>query len=242
MTDFTEIDEDRVKAAQREFGRIGEKSPKIMWYNGTVPTDDMLGHAIDVVREARHLLRKTRLKLANPKDTDILAWAFLYFNTDKNHISDGERATIDLVLGRTSTGLEAGVPLKLGRREDHKGRAGYTTMKPHGTDVDRVPNKDGGSAPPRYHNKVMNQKFGEVWYGAIHVCETRFEGPLAAKTLIHEASHKYAATHDYWVWKDTGGAPIDKTLVPRSDAQWKEFSLNNADSYAWFVKQVGGGF
>jgi hypothetical protein len=68
-------------------------------------------------------------------------------------------------------------------------------------------------------------------YGAIKLERKRLEGPLGYQTLIHEASHKYAGTHDYAYFDDTGENPTPTWGL-------KDKMITNADSYAWFVVRV----
>lgn len=61
---------------------------------------------------------------------------------------------------------------------------------------------------------------------------------MGAHTLIHEASHKYAATLDNFYVDDDG----EPSPPVHGDPGWARFlALTNADSLAWFVCTVGAG-
>ncbi|HZX48561.1 MAG TPA: hypothetical protein VFF47_05020 [Nitrospirota bacterium] len=132
---------------------------------------------------------------------------------------------IGTVLNQTLTGLANNIPLKLGREEESKGRHGYTTMKTNS-------NKE---LQP-HHNKVIDARRGgeEVQFGEIHISYDRMLSEFSPKTLIHEATHKYAATHDYWIYKDDGLTPDGNGKTFIEEKLLKSSALNNADSYAWF--------
>jgi len=240
VSKFISVSSEVVQKAHGQAGRAGENPPQIQWFQGQ-STEEKLERAIDVVTTARKLLRTTETKLSDPKDKHVREWASHYFDTDDVMLkADLDR--IGYVIRMTKTGLEtdANLRLKLGREEESLGRRAGVTMKTGTVNVSKL-----GTVKPwgDQHLRVMNLRTDNaVHYGAIHISESRLNEELGPKSLIHEATHRYAGTHDYWIWEDSGLKIDGVSPVKRGDARWKLCSLLNADSYAWFIYMVANGY
>ena len=202
MSDFISVSSDALQKAQLSTGRRGENPPQIQWFQGG-STEEKLDRAIDVLTTARKLLRTTDLKLSDPKDKHVREWASHYFNTDDVMLkADVDR--IGYVIRMTKTGLETDVNLrlKLGRDEESLGRLAGVTMKTGSVNRSKL-----GTDKPwgEQHHRVINLgRDDAVHCGAIHISETRLNEELGSKSLIHEATHRYAGTHDIGFGKTTG--------------------------------------
>lgn len=85
-----------------------------------------------------------------------------------------------------------------------------------------------------YHNRTAYSgpggKSGVAYRaGAVHITTGKLDqGPgHAARTVVHEATHKFMGTADYCYFNK-------ETLAP-GKAITKDQALNNADSFAWFA-------
>lgn len=174
---------------------------------------------------ARTFLRRTTAALQTTNGPrDHAALAARYFLTPPTRIDAASLGTILQILTQTKTGLAADVTIKTGDLvgsgdDDVNGEVNALT---------------GGIATKPYHNTVTDLSTGTSdLMGAIKIEDARLmSGKLGVKTLIHEATHKYAGTDDYCYFKDDGVTPDGPF---NSQAQ----ALINADSYAWFTVQLG---
>jgi hypothetical protein len=191
--------------------------------------DNWAGMAANAVADAIKLLERVDAQLHNKKPSDkVVKYASRYFLTDAKSISEADLDIIKTVITKTRNGLSGNVTLKVGVEKG--GTRGYVTGK-----------RQNGAARPAtqgFHNVAASMDDGREWrQGAIHVSGARFEDErLGVKTLIHEATHKYAGTIDYVYMHDDGtGSRGD----PSATFDNKTKALMNADSYAWFVLKVG---
>jgi hypothetical protein len=153
-----------------------------------------------------------------------------YFLTGNSGPSKSELAQMRSVVTATRTGLSNDITLKVGsvigrNGSDPHGAVAYVVgnqgSKPHHTVVPSLgPTKHFWQSQP---DKVR---------GAMKLRDKTLLGPLGIVTLIHEATHKFAGTIDYSYFGDDG-------LTPESKFTSREKALANADSYAFFVVNVG---
>jgi hypothetical protein len=173
--------------------------------------------------EAKECLDRTDGQLHNPQPSrKLLKYAHRYFLTDEDAIDPDDLESIEIIVGLIRTGLQSDVTIKTG------------AMDVRGAVNQR---RTAGAPSPNvkpYHNAVLDLDDTRFWRtGAIHLEDQRLlSGRLGVKTLIHEASHKYAGTCDYCYFRDNG-------ITPRGTFSQKHLALMNADSYGWFVIQVG---
>jgi hypothetical protein len=179
----------------------------------------VVGYAIE---DARTLLALTDAQLRAKRLSDeLIRYANRYFLTGKDKISDPDLATISDTVTKIWAGLsgeKGDVTLKVG-----------TEAGVHGL-VKRKAKPDTWA----YHNRMdFADGVQDRRVGAIHVSANRMaQGRLGVKTLIHEASHKYAGTIDYRYFNDD-------SKTPRGAFDDKARALVNADSYGWFILKVG---
>jgi hypothetical protein len=140
--------------------------------------------------------------------------------------------TVKTRLIATRNGLRGktfALKIHAGSNTSEEGAVGHTPLR----------YKWDGSGPPKkkywYHNKVghlSEQKTYRV--GAIHISRMRLEDlQLACKTIIHEATHKYAGTYDECYFTEDGEEPaLGYTL------ESKKAAMANADSLAWYAMNV----
>lgn len=190
--------------------------------------DAYMAEAKDAVSDSRKLLRNA-LSAVNGLwlSKDVVRYANRYFLTDADCIDKKDLATIKSVITLTKNGLHGPtMALKVAKSED--GINGMVMGWSAG-------NKAAPSTKP-YHNNVTMLNGGKgARMGAIHVTGDRLDmGRLGVKTMVHEATHKYAGTDDYCYFDDDGE-------TPRGTFNSKQRALANADSYAWFVLKVGRG-
>lgn len=153
----------------------------------------------------------------------VLKYAHRYFLTPKDSVPDYVLNFIKPIIVQVQNGLSGDVTIKTGGRvgsgnSDDNGEVNFTTADGHKS----------------YHNRVFDYEDKEmVTTGAIKIDKDRLtQGILGMKTLIHEASHKYAGTTDYCYFKDDGE-------TPRTTFDDLAQAVINADSYAWFIVKLG---
>jgi hypothetical protein len=193
----------------------------------------------------------TRLKAHDALEEYVNELAFFYFKTDKTGPSKGEFDTIKDVLVKVQSGLQM---------------EAITTIKTftNATRIDKGYVNPHGTWRPKKQQWIpgvlSNDQVTPVYRGAIHLNERELQGMTfnpsklsrynvygrhrAARTLIHEASHKWASTADFgergyvseetWDFREGGQDEKDPLKVSIS----KPEALRNADSYAWFVFMV----
>jgi hypothetical protein len=212
-----------------------------------------------------HVTIKLTKRVPNLLEPDSLTarinqMAFFYFRTDETGPTEGDWGKINGVLDQIGVGLVSeNLKVKTYRpgitnifnsgrnafRKDH----GYVNT--HGTWRTPKPNWTRGE-----HSRIPGEA---VFRGDVHLSSRVFDDLTlnsdvastfsvkgiyrAARTLIHEVSHKYAGTADFgergYVSEQTwdfrvGGQDrgADERPLEKSEA------LRNADSYAWFVFMV----
>ena len=187
-----------------------------------------VAEAKDALSDSRKLLRSALAEVSGLwLSKDVVRYANRYFLTGEKGIDKKDLATIKSVITLTKNGL-------------HGPTVGLKIAKTEPNINGKVVSRRRGDAPTpstkSYHNNATMLNDGRAWrQGAIHVTGDRLDqGRLGIKTLVHEATHKYAGTDDYCYFEDDG-------VTPSSAFTSKERALRNADSYAWFVLKVGRG-
>jgi len=154
----------------------------------------------------------------------VLKYAHRYFLTPRHDFPDYLLRQVKSLIVKVQNGLSGDVTIKTG------GRVGS------GNSDDNGEVSFSASATPHksYHNRVYDYEDREmVTAGAIKIDKDRLQqGQLGLKTLIHEATHKYAGTTDYCYFDDDGE-------TPRTAFTDRLMAVINADSYAWFIVKVG---
>lgn len=191
--------------------------------------DAYMGLAKHAIGDSRKLLVNTLSALDSKPSRTVVRYAHRYFLTGADRLDAKDLATIKSVILLTKNGmLGSNMAMKIAAEDpDYNGKVMYRL------NADQSGPKESTKA---YHNDVLDRGDGRTWrIGAVHVTGERLEmGRLGVKTLVHEATHKYAGTEDYCYFKDDGE-------TPRSEFTSKKRALQNADSYAWFVLKIGRG-
>ena len=186
--------------------------------------DAYMGMATDAVSDSRKLLRGALSALGGKPSKDVVRYAHRYFLTGADRLDRTDLATIKSIITLTKVGIHGStMAMKVARTDPvYNGK---------------VVGRTNRTSTQDYHNNVTDLDDGITYRkGAIQVTGERLEqGRLGVKTLVHEATHKYAGTEDYCYFQDDG-------VTPRSAFTSKERALRNADSYAWFVLKVGRGW
>jgi hypothetical protein len=187
--------------------------------------NDLAAAASNALTNARLYLAKTLEVLDGPMGVFQKRFAQTYFLTGPDGLTGSNLARVKQVLLLTRNGLASDVTIK----------AGSNVGKGDGSPLGVVSRNETKVVSQPYHNRFTKTQDGKTYtYGAIRLDEVRLRTELGAQTLIHEATHKYAGTADYYYFGSASGA-TDKSYSQLS----KEKALDNADSYAWFVWHVG---
>lgn len=208
------------------------------WDNGTrsfpvmAEVDRALnGHiakAGDAMTDAVLLLQNTIAELGRPPkkmSNSALIYGHRYFltylKTDAAAVTECTRIFIQTLNGLQSNSMALKIHLR--PFDDANGKV---------TGRRTAAGQPEPSTKP-FHTNVVNLKDGLEWRkGAIHIYSPRLnQGRDGVRTLIHEATHKYAGTEDYHYLDGSGTPPSGFTDPQRA--------LRNADSYAWFAINVG---
>jgi hypothetical protein len=183
--------------------------------------DSFAGKAGNAVQDGVQLLENALAALSREiLGSEVQRYAKRYFLTGKT-LDKADADAIKVILNKTLLGMNGStLAVKIAAKEPGNLR-GYVqgTTKP---------------STMTYHNRVVDLDDNREWRkGAIHITGARLkQGRLGVKTLIHEATHKWAGTEDYVYFHDNGWFPLGRFKS-------KERALRNADSYAWFALKVG---
>lgn len=214
--------------------------------------EEQLSRLIDisafVLTQARLALRNTGLSLESKPLAELLVdSAARYFSVNLQEMaSSSDLFNIKRVLKDLDKGLNGDVTIKTGHRvgkgdKDVYGQVNVenVTEGSHNGDPDAKLLVDNPQFRPQYqhakvhHNFTIDLSTGDLLLThAIKMDSDLLLGPphLAVKTLLHEASHKYAGTVDHGLFLDGN---------PRQPPLRKAQALANADSYAWFIVVAG---
>jgi len=198
---------------------------------------DYIDDAAAALKEARICLRDVDIALqAGVLSNEVLTLAEQYFGVKK--MAEGELEVIKSVLNLTSTGLCCDVTLKVGDNVGRNDADVEGMVMRHQTQDGKEPLK---KTKPWHDEVLAMDETGSYRTGAIHIRGGRLEQKgFGTKTLLHEATHKYAGTADRYYFEDDGKTMIDldgKALTsPITD---ELVGLINADSYAWFFCRLG---
>lgn len=184
------------------------------------------------VGEAVLRLGNAKKNLAGPLQNDVIAALGKYFLLAPPFPGDA-LPKIKSVINLTFLGLNSGpVQVKIHDAVPmaHRDFNGQVRMRPLG-EIRKTNPKT------RYSRPIYAVDFEQKRVGAIHVKGSALSlgkgGDVAARLLIHEATHKYAGTYDYHYFTGLTG---ELSADPWGD---QDKALMNADSYAWFVWEVG---
>jgi ribosomal protein S24E len=210
-------------------------------------------HADRALKKARLCLHYTRVKLGQGKPVpEAEALLGRYFFVGMN--DDASLEKIRRVLNLIYNGLQSDITLKVGPSIKSKSGMGDANGS---VNIYQSPSKE--AAERKVEEKWAQKK---DWYslvaesagdgysratGAIKITTSRLMQDLGVKTLLHEASHKYAGTTDEWYYRDS--AP-DETIVIEEkgspvnaaggiDEASRKRAMRNADSFAWFIYLLG---
>lgn len=175
------------------------------------------------------MLQRTRDRLNQvPLSSDVIDFARIYFKTGTTAIEPADLAEIKKRLEMVKVGLGGNLTIKIGT---NVGR-GDKPMNGVVAASTKAPTQP-------YHNQVINMVDNKLMRkGAMRLFQERIlsDGVLGTKTLIHEATHKYAGTTDKCIFSDFNDTAPRANQTPLPD---KAAGLMNADSYAYFVVKVG---
>jgi hypothetical protein len=218
-------------------------------YSSLTLDDNRKLQVTEAVQRARYMLAYVIAAMQSPASLSDAGKMALhsYFKTPATGPTLADFQTIKGVLELTLNGLTnaGGVAVKIS-----KGSPGYVNVHVRGTSGLRAKVLGSSVATTLFAKPGWTagtkQGFGDVHRGSIHVSTGRLDTgtPLAAKTVIHEASHKFASTADFgekgYTYDATGEyrTPQGETPLTHDEA------LNNAESYArcvleWFIAEVG---
>ncbi|MGE3647136.1 MAG: hypothetical protein AB7G10_02290 [Reyranellaceae bacterium] len=191
------------------------------------PTEDLNAIAARVpkiISRARILLRRTSAALSVTISKETIALANRYFLTGAFQIGTQDLKTIKANLELITNGIASNMTIKIG---DLPGSGDDDV---HG----EVSSQGNLNLVKPYHNVAFRHASGaNMKYGAIKIATgTLNQDRLGVETFIHEASHKYAGTKDYCYFNDD-------SITPDGVFDDKNEALVNADSYGWFVYNVG---
>jgi hypothetical protein len=197
--------------------------------------DAYASEAADAVGLARIMIRQILSKVSGgPMNLTVNQLQVLdyYFVCGGTPISSGDFTVIRTTLQMTSNGLfGTGLNLKvtmagdaMGYVNKHDSRFGIS---------DKLRAKFGKSKSGWTPGVDIRDNNVRTHRGDIHLDSDRLDtGPeLSAKTVIHEATHKFASTADF----GTKGYTNDDDGLFRAAGLTHAEALNNAESYARFV-------
>jgi len=195
------------------------------------------------MRVARELCTRA-LSSLDGGDPAVAKWAAVYFLLDGPGLTQ-HKQTIRTIIEATANGLQASNSIKVDRVSEH-GSRGFVMDRPPTDPGDRElaqllgEDRYARAVPVKVHLETGGTVDRER--GSIHVSSYLIDKPLGlVQTIIHEATHRYAGTHD---------AILDGTTYGyiRGGNEWivpgitPGLALYNADSYGWFVVKVGKAF
>jgi hypothetical protein len=225
--------------------------------------EDLVKHAIKVLEESKKRLANTATALARNHD-NVTKVGRVFFapnelGPDDLKIIKANVALIEKGLSGESLMIKTTRDEILGHGEKADNVSGATTMffsrGGHDTyDSDRrrkytnQEKRDNWVDLPikPHHNQCSSE--GKMYVtGTIRIRGARLEdSQLGPVTLLHEASHRYAGTFDYWYFPDDAGKrPLELKEYEEVDKRCLAGDpgkkvLHNADSYAWFIYWIGG--
>lgn len=200
-------------------------------YTGLSISKDRQTQATEAVTRARYMVTFVVGQLASLQTANGSAAVKThakYYLKRGDSLTQSDLDTIKSVLVLIQTGLGTDTNIKIVSTGDSAGyvNAYRTPKKARWTPGTRT----------RYQDGTPHANPGAVLRGDIHIKKTQLDRGvnLAAKTIIHEASHKFASTSDFGdrgaVWSNDVDF-IDDGLQP-------DEALNNAESYARLVLHV----
>jgi len=200
-------------------------------YTGLSLSSTRKTEATEAVTRARFMVvyvvaKLSSLASANASDA-VKKHAAYYFKRGAT-LTQPELDTIKSVLVQIQTGLTSDMNVKVTKDD---GSMGYVNPHYKG-DKDRwSAGKKGFDGDGNALSKVYDVKRGDI-----HIDTKRLDTgiKLSAKTVIHEASHKFASTADF----GERGYTHDGDGTFRADGLTADQALNNAESYARFVLHV----
>jgi hypothetical protein len=186
-----------------------------------------VGKVNEMVTFAVKFLTDTIAHLNNGAGSGTAGFAKQVFLTG-DVLEESDLATIKAVLIKTLNGMTAaGLAIKVHNTATF---AGQVTMK-------RLNGAPMPSSKPYHSVNVYSGDDLAYRAGAIHILGDRLVDAqgLGVKTLIHEATHKYAGTADYCYFS------MSRTgVTPDREFTSKARALANADSYGFFAYFIGG--
>ncbi|MBV8399742.1 MAG: hypothetical protein JOZ17_13525 [Acetobacteraceae bacterium] len=188
------------------------------------------------------LLTRVKSILSKSPDKDVKKFAHRYFLVDEDGPSTTEYEVIKTTVDLIASGLANPGCIKVAKSLGSTGRGVTSGFVGKKLDSARK-NHENYHTPANTYSINGNQTTDKKTIGAIHLrydqigLEDRADG---IETILHEASHKFAGTHDY----DDYGYFGPYGLAPRDPDHFtsKDAALHNADSYAWFIVKVGRKF
>lgn len=205
-------------------------------------------------------------------DYDLVDFCMNRLFVKKIPLDNSDWTQIRNTVSRTLVGLENTSVIKVDiLKGDARGQVNYYDPKFKPLDVPGGGTRIDDKTFKRQGDKVEHTSIFEkrpVYLGHIKISDTRLIGPQAieeeeiAKTIIHEATHRFANTLDLHYWqKDNSrgnmfeGRGFDGTAKTKfagsglvnhtawfasSQPQPKQNYVRNADSYAWAAMVVPG--
>lgn len=163
-------------------------------------------------------------------------YATYFLLTSGNEVTK-HKNSIMTSISKIEAGLMGDLTVKIFTSTNREGRGalGYVT--------NRDPNSKKGK-----NNKISVKQFltapnGDGKYmiarqaGAIHIAEKVLDNKyLAVVTFLHEASHRFAGTHDS---DDNGYFEDDGSPGTSFTVNSWELATHNADSFGWFIAKAG---
>jgi len=195
-----------------------------------------------LLQEARAKLEQADVVLrSSPLTPTVLELCRRYFLTGGAPKAE-ELVEIHRIISSTRTGLASDATFKVWKWDvfdDNPETDGAVNLrKEHDSkSAEGLTLRGYGGRPEKPHHVFVEHMKptdpGRKRSGMIKISEYALsDDTRGVCTLIHEATHRFAGTWDYYYFDDAG-------LVARpADFANKEYALGNADSYAWFVMKI----
>jgi hypothetical protein len=213
---------------------VGGKTLRVMIRNGT--NDIVADAAASALTTARQFLHRASGEVCQPGGPTEAAksWASDFFCPDGEELTEEDWTNIKTVVTMTNNGLANDMTIKAGIPIRGDGDAAGQ-VRPRAVTPEAFFAAEPSTPEKGYQTFVASMKPGERAYtrrGAIHLradtlVRDRATDITGVRTLIHEATHKFAGTWDYVYFSEMGGRLGN--IGDRASA------VGNADSYAWFV-------
>jgi hypothetical protein len=185
---------------------------------------------------ARELCTRTLSRMADP-DEETIKNAKFYFLFSNNSEFHQYKSTVIRSIDLIRSGLMGDVLLKIYTATTREGLGMYGYVKMRSTASKKGHEAQNYVRAFSMHADANNKHYSQKRTGSIHILASRLcDENLGVQTLLHEASHRYAGTHD---GGDAGYFESDGTPGTAFTLTDAKAAVHNADSFAWFIVRTG---